>query len=126
MLIKSFGRGWHVIGSWRNKFIGGNGNKQAFLQRNNNVEIVENQTFYIGGAPDKEKNNVSDSLLKHCHFSGVITLTDNDRKQLNQKYPNYCFNHVSKFEAVSNTPNRVVWGKKRFKTFSIRKNQDKK
>ena len=55
--------------------------------------------------------------MENCDFLGTHTITDDDRKQLNAKYPNYCFNHVSKFQSTSDATRNMLWQKKDVKLF---------
>ena len=106
----NYGNNWHVIGSWRNKATNATGNHQPIIQKaDKDIEIVQNQPFFIAGAPNKQKNDVSKRVLKHCDFLGAYTLTDDDRRAINKLYPNYCFNHLSKFESTSTATQRQYW-----------------
>ena len=56
-----------------------------------------------------KKNDTSRSILEECTFLGTHTLTVDDRKQLNVLYPNYCFNHLSKFESQNRRTRSTNW-----------------
>ena len=100
---------YRVIGNGAQRIF--RGDKQPFIQRNNDVEIKRNEPFYIAGAPDRKANSFQiGSILENCTFLGTTTLTAHDRTEINKLYPNFCFNYLSRWESQSRKTRSTNWG----------------
>ena len=103
----NLGNNYHVIGTLGQRFI--KGSTQPFIHRRNNVEIKQNEQFYIHGTPKREPNTFNDSILEDCTWIGNTTLSDHDRGEINKHDPNFCFRHLSRYESHTQKTRSTQW-----------------
>ena len=94
-------QGWYsgkykVIGTGAQRIF--NGTTIPFIQGDLNVEINRNEPFFVSGAPEKKKNNLTSSILNNCVFIKSYTLTTQDKTAINQIYPNFCFKYLNEYQ----------------------------
>ena len=105
---RSFNNGkWKVIGTPDQRFF--NGKTQPFIQKNSHVEIKNNESFYIVGAPEKKPNTFKSSILEDCTFIGAYTITGRDKQEINKLYPNFSFKYLSEHKAQNPATRRTQW-----------------
>ena len=74
--------------------------KQYHLfKKKNGLQIVKNESFYIGGVPEKKENTFKSSVLQECSFISAYTLTDDDKQKIEKLYPNFSFKYLSEYKA---------------------------
>ena len=99
---------YKVIGTRLQRVL--NGSKQPFIQREDDVEIKRNEPFYIYGVPGRKPNTFTrGSIPEDCTFLGTTTLATHDRSELNKLYPNFCFNHLSRYESQNRRTRSTNW-----------------
>ena len=99
---------YKVIGTRLQRVL--NGSKQPFIQREDDVEIKRNEPFYIYGVPERKPNTFTrGSIPEDCTFLGTTTLATHDRSKLNKLYPNFCFNHLSRYESQNRRTRSTNW-----------------
>ena len=86
------------------------GSYQPFIQRNLSVTIQKNKPFLIYGSSDKKRHKFSfDSILDDCEYLGDYPLTDDDKKEIKKNFPNFSFNSLGEYVALTDKTNKTQW-----------------
>ena len=86
------------------------GSTQPFIQHNLSVTIQRNKPFLIYGSSDKKRHKFSfDSILDDCEYIGDYLLTDDDKKELKINFPNFSFNSLGEYVALTDKTNNTQW-----------------
>ena len=86
------------------------GYSQPFIQRELSVTIQRNKPFLIYGSPDKKRHNFGfNSILDDCNYIGDYILTNDDKKELEKNFPNFTFNSLGEYVALTNKTNKTQW-----------------
>ena len=86
------------------------GSIQPFIQRELSVTIQRNKPFLIYGSADKKRHKFGfDSILDDCHYMGDYPLTDDDKKELKKNFPNFSFNSLGEYVAITDKTNKTQW-----------------
>ena len=86
------------------------GSTQPFIQRNLSVMIQKNKPFLIYGSADKKRHKFGfNSILDDCEYIGDYPLTDNDKKELKKIFPNFSFNSLGEYVALTDKTNKTQW-----------------
>ena len=106
------------------------GQEQPFIINNDHSQIVRNWDFLIPAFNDGTKTPFTNSILKDCTFLGKYNLDDEDKRQIEKYYPNFCFKNLVKVVSHSKKTNRTqfdeddifFFGDKRSNIFDFKKN----
>ena len=106
------------------------GQEQPFIINNDHSQIVRNWDFSIPAFNDGTKTSFTNSILKDCTFLGKYNLDDEDKRQIEKYYPNFCFKNLVKVVSHSKKTNRTqfdeddifFFGDKRSNIFDFKKN----
>ena len=106
------------------------GQEQPFIINNDHSQIVRNWDFLIPAFNDGTKTPFTNSILKDCTFLGKYNLDDEDKRQIEKYYPNFCFKNLFKVVSRSKKGNRTQFdedniffiGDKRSNIFDFKKN----
>ena len=86
------------------------GDTQPFIQRELSVTIQRNKSFFIYGSSDKKRHKFGfDSILDDSNYIGDYTLTNDDKKELEKTFPNFSFNSLGEYVALTNKTNKTQW-----------------
>ena len=86
------------------------GSTQPFIQRELSVTIRRNRPFLIYGSADKKRHKFGfDSILDDCDYMGDYPLTDDDKKELKNFFPNFTFNSLGEYVSISDKTNKTQW-----------------
>ena len=86
------------------------GSTQPFIQRELSVTIWRNRPFLIYGSADKKRHKFGfDSILDDCDYMGDYPLTDDDKKELKNFFPNFTFNSLGEYVSISDKTNKTQW-----------------
>ena len=104
--------------------------EQPFIINNDNSQIVRNWDFLIPAFNDGTKTPFTNSILKDCTFLGKYNLDDEDKRQIEKYYPNFCFKNLVKVVSRSKKTNRTQFdeddiffiGDKKSNIFDFKKN----
>ena len=83
------------------------GQEQPFIINNDHSQIVRNWDFLIAAFNDGTKTPFTNSILKDCTFLGKYNLDDEDKRQIEKYYPNFCFKNLVKVVSRSEKTNRT-------------------
>ena len=86
------------------------GSTQPFIQRDLSVTIQRNKPFLIYGSSDKKRHKFGfDSILDDCEYIGDYPLTDDDKKEQKKNFPNFSFNSLGEYVALTDKTNKTQW-----------------
>ena len=74
------------------------GHAQPFIQRQLKLTLKKEGAFWIYGSPDNKKHNIGfDSVIDNCKYYGNHVLTNDDKKIIEENFPNFSFNTLSQY-----------------------------